>query len=54
MVDYALRSEDIKQNKLACNFIGNISLLIKNKEVLIPYMDIIVSGLEVVIGDPLD
>ena len=33
--------------------IGNISALIKNKDDLIPYMDMIVGGLEVAIGDAL-
>jgi hypothetical protein len=53
IVDYALRSLDNTQKLSACQLIGNIPFIIKNQEDLVSYMDMIVGGLEVAIGDAL-
>ncbi|CAD8213344.1 unnamed protein product [Paramecium octaurelia] len=53
IIDYGLRAQDSNQRRQASILIGGLPHLIQKTDDLVPYMNLIVGGLEVVIGDPL-
>ncbi|CAD8121429.1 unnamed protein product [Paramecium sonneborni] len=53
IIDYGLRAQDSNQRSQASILIGGLPHLIQKSDDLVPYMNLIVGGLEVVIGDPL-
>lgn len=53
IIDYGLRSQDSLQKQQAARVVGCIPVLIKHAEDLVPYMCMLVGGLEVALGDPL-
>ncbi|CAD8203588.1 unnamed protein product [Paramecium pentaurelia] len=53
IIDYGLRAQDSDQRRQASILTGGLPHLIQKSDDLVPYMNLITGGLEVVIGDPL-